>query len=278
MPATPDTKKFMQDLAGIVREHVGAAVRPINERLNALESRPLPQDGKSVSVDDVKPVILQIVKTEADVSTDTLRETLLKAFEPITSRLEALEKIEIPEVIHGKSVTVDDVKPMVSELVKEAVAAQPVKEPIGISGAIIDREGALVLTFTDGSHKSLGVVVGKDADSAPLYSLIKDELAKIPVPKDGVDGFSLEDFSADVSEDGKTVTLKFERGNLKKSIELIFPVVVYKEIWTEREYEKGDAVTYGGSLWIARKETNGKPGISSDWKLSVKRGRDGKQA
>lgn len=43
-------------------------------------------------------------------------------------------------------------------------------------------------------------------------------------------------------------------------------------------YEKGDAVTHGGSYWIAKADTNGTPGKSDDWRLAVKRGRDGKDA
>lgn len=43
-------------------------------------------------------------------------------------------------------------------------------------------------------------------------------------------------------------------------------------------YEKGDAVTHGGSYWIARKGTSATPGKSDDWRLAVKRGRDGKDA
>ena len=40
-------------------------------------------------------------------------------------------------------------------------------------------------------------------------------------------------------------------------------------------YERGDAVTYGGSLWIAQRDTNEYPrGEDSGWRLAVKRGRD----
>lgn len=36
-------------------------------------------------------------------------------------------------------------------------------------------------------------------------------------------------------------------------------------------------MTFGGSLWLAKKESpEGKPGQSDDWQLAVKKGRDGK--
>jgi hypothetical protein len=44
------------------------------------------------------------------------------------------------------------------------------------------------------------------------------------------------------------------------------------------KYERGQAVTEGGSVWLALASTEGVPGASSDWKLIVKRGRDGRDA
>jgi hypothetical protein len=42
-------------------------------------------------------------------------------------------------------------------------------------------------------------------------------------------------------------------------------------------YERGDGITFGGSYWIAQKDApEGKPGMSADWRLAVKKGRDGK--
>jgi hypothetical protein len=38
----------------------------------------------------------------------------------------------------------------------------------------------------------------------------------------------------------------------------------------------GDAVSHGGSLFIAQGDTNAKPGKSDDWRLAVKRGADGR--
>lgn len=45
-----------------------------------------------------------------------------------------------------------------------------------------------------------------------------------------------------------------------------------------RTYSKGMAVTWGGSLWHANRETNAEPGVANhdDWTLVVRRGRNGK--
>ena len=48
-------------------------------------------------------------------------------------------------------------------------------------------------------------------------------------------------------------------------------------VWKEgAAYVAGDAVTHGGSLFIAQGETTARPGKSDDWRLAVKRGADGR--
>jgi hypothetical protein len=50
-------------------------------------------------------------------------------------------------------------------------------------------------------------------------------------------------------------------------------------VWKEgKDYVPGDAVTLGGSLFIAQASTTAKPGKSDDWRLAVKRGTDGRDA
>ena len=91
---------------------------------------------------------------------------------------------------------------------------------------------------------------------------------------DGKDGLNLEDFSAKLIDD-RNLVLALSRGDLKKEFILKLPVILDRGVYTEKDYEKGDAVTFGGSLWIAQKDTpSGKPGESKDWRLAVKKGRD----
>jgi integrin beta 3 len=47
-------------------------------------------------------------------------------------------------------------------------------------------------------------------------------------------------------------------------------------VWVERNYAAGDAVSHGGSLFIAQVETAAKPGKSDYWRLAVTRGSDGR--
>lgn len=56
-------------------------------------------------------------------------------------------------------------------------------------------------------------------------------------------------------------------------------VPLYKGVYAGgTSYGKGDAVTYGGSLWIARDATSDKPGEGATaWQLAVKAGREGRE-
>jgi integrin beta 3 len=102
----------------------------------------------------------------------------------------------------------------------------------------------------------------------------------VPRPKDGrdgVDGLGFEDLSVEFDGE-RNFTLKFERGDQKKEFAFSLPIVIYRGVHRDGEqYQKGDGVTWAGSFWIAQCDTKAKPIDGSvDWKLSVKRGRDGK--
>lgn len=109
-------------------------------------------------------------------------------------------------------------------------------------------------------------------------------LERIPPPadgkdgKDGRDGFSAEDIS--VEHDGeRLLTIRLARGEhiVEKTITLSHPL--YRGVFEQgRKYERGDSVTFGGSQWIAKRETQSRPESNDDWQLAVKRGRDGKSS
>jgi hypothetical protein len=63
-----------------------------------------------------------------------------------------------------------------------------------------------------------------------------------------------------------------------KTVDVKTATVLDAGVWKEgASYNWGDAVTHGGSLWIAQKDTQTKPDTPDcHWRLAVKRGRDGK--
>jgi len=94
---------------------------------------------------------------------------------------------------------------------------------------------------------------------------------------DGKDGFGFDDLSI-VQLTDKRLKFVFESGERKKEFVIDMPIVIDCGVFGEgKEYKRGDAVTYGGSLWIAQKDNpNQSPGNGSEWRLAVKHGKDAK--
>lgn len=64
----------------------------------------------------------------------------------------------------------------------------------------------------------------------------------------------------------------------KTVCEFTLPVMIYRGVWREGEFERGDVVTWGGSAWHCQERTTDKPGTSVTWRLMVKEGARGKDA
>lgn len=192
--------------------------------------------------------------------------------------------------LDGKSITPDDVAPLIAAEVAKAVAAiQMPKDGVGISGALIDHEGALILSYSDGTSKNLGVVVGRPGrDGLPGVPGRPGEAGqdgldgKTGAPgkdgkdgRDGKDGLGFDDLSVTFSEQ-KGWLLQFVKGTQTKEYPLGIPFDA--GVWQSgRLYPKGAGVTFKGSWTIAQRDTRQMPGDgSTDWRLSVRGGKDGK--
>lgn len=102
-------------------------------------------------------------------------------------------------------------------------------------------------------------------------------LARQPGPR-GNDGMGFDDMKF-LHDGERGFSFEFVRGKEKKEYSFSIPAMIYREVYRDGDkYVKGDAVTWGGSLWVAKTETSAKPGENSDWTLCAKRGRDGKEA
>lgn len=152
---------------------------------------------------------------------------------------------------------IDAMAKRVEDLERRLAEAESKPDPVSVKSALIDRAGDLILTMSDGTTKNMGPVVGKDGEP-------------------GKDGLGFDDLAVDYDGE-KTVTLKFTKGETVKEFPFVMPIVIDRGVYREAcEYKAGDAVTWGGSIWIAQKNTAAKPDTGADWRLSVKRGRDGK--
>lgn len=150
---------------------------------------------------------------------------------------------------------------------KEGAKGADGKDGIGLADALIDRDGALVLTMTDGRARTLGVVVGRDGRDGER----------------GADGLSMaavsRTYDADSHEvierwtvDGESKELRYPAGGIR-------PTVENNGFWREgMKCFALQAITHDGALWIAKRDTAAKPSLenSADWQLAARKGRDGR--
>jgi hypothetical protein len=134
-------------------------------------------------------------------------------------------------------------------------------------------------TFGESMKALFGLAMKSFERTSELDARIA-RLERLPGEKgeQGESGFSLDDFTFEY--DGhRTLTLKFERGDLVKTKEIKMPVMIDCGVYRDTEsYEKGDGTTWAGSYWVAQKDNpEKKPGEeNSGWRLVVKKGRDGR--
>lgn len=270
-----DVAAIMKGIAPVIRDYVanalagiGGSVTALSERVAAVEARaampgPPGEKGEPGASADTAAII------------EALRGIDAEAVEPLAKRIEALEKREPVKGEkgdpgeRGEPGSAGAVGPAGEQGVpgergeKGEPGAPGERGPAGAEGP----EGK---PGRDGRDGLPGVQGDKGLDGKDGRDGING--------KDGTDGLGVQDF--DVAYDGeRTFTLSWANGERREERKFIVPVVLDRGVYQQDgEYGKGDAVTYGGCVWIAQKETNAKPGTpgSSDWRLSVKRGRDGR--
>lgn len=256
-----DGKAWGEEVVAVVKAYVESQTAPLLARIAILEALILDQP------EPVPPPSLD----EGRVS-EIVREEL--------SHLPAA-----PEP--PPSITVDEIKTLIVEHTPKAIKGDP-GDPgkpgekgdpgspgergqdglngISLAGAIIDREGVLHLTCSNGASISLGCVVGKNGDPGTPG---KDG-------KDGMDGLGFDDLS--VTYDGeRSFTFTFQKGDAIKAFTFEVPVMIYRDVFQPaKEYRRGDTVTWAGSLWHCNEITTDMPETSKAWTLAAKRGREGK--
>jgi integrin beta 3 len=141
------------------------------------------------------------------------------------------------------------------------------RDGAGIVDGFINRDGHLIATLSDGTTRDFGEIVGKDGRDGEAG-------------KDGRDGFGFDDMDVNVLDDDRTIELSFRRGDEVKAFTLKWPTMIYRGVYSQgKEYEAGDAVTWGGHVWIAERSTSAKPDQPGEgWRLAVKRGARGPAA
>lgn len=146
-------------------------------------------------------------------------------------------------------------------------------EVIASMSGVID--ATIAKSLLDLERRAQGVLE-RAIDKMPLPKDGKDGKDGVD-GKDGRDGLGFDDFVPEW--DGhRTLTLRLTRGDVSKEWQIVMPVPLDAGIFKRGEsYKQGDMVSFGGSLFIAQRDTDGVPETAdSGWRLAVKRGRDGK--
>lgn len=265
----PDLESIAQQAAALIpapkngEDGEPADMEALKSYLEELvKAIPEPQDGQSITVDDVTPMI---------------REEVAKAV------------ADVPPAKDGESVTAEDIRPMLAEMVGEAIKSLPPAAP----GKDADMDA--LRSHLESLVKSIELPKAASVEEVAAFferrfsdltlhweRQVREDTSKaldrIPAPKDGRDALPLESFDIELCEDGRTVTVKMQAGEvvLEKSVKIAS--VIDRGVYSaEKGYEQGDGTTYGGCYWIAQKDApKGVPGGSADWRLAVKKGRDGK--
>lgn len=241
-----DPVEFGKAMGALIKE----ATAPLLARIAALEARepqkgePGPRGEPGAAGADAEPIEIKAVVAELLASEELRALASLEAADAIAKHFEA------HPVRHGVDGNPGEPGPK-----GESVKGDPGADGVGLAGAMIDREGHLVVTTTKGEAIKLGVVVGRDG--AP-----------------GRDGADLSD--VEFEYDGhRTISVKARGGAVAKAYRL--PIPMDKGYWREGlAAEPGDILTHAGNAWIALKDTSAKPCIEcADWRLFARKGRDG---
>jgi hypothetical protein len=280
-------KDYVGRKVGELSESVSKRLDDLSEKLKEIDSRPIPvgpqgergEDGKSVSVEEVTPIILSEIEKH-------------------------ISKIELPKDgpegkpgKDGESIVGPEGKP--GKDGERGKSAYEIAKEHGYVGSELDwlksLEGKPGLDGQRGES-------GQDGDDG-LDALEIDPIPFIDDTKryprgvwakhngglwrsyettEGLKGWECVVSGTPnveiIQSDERTINIVVTKSDGEKVDNIIkFPAMIYRGIWREGLFEKGDTVTWNGSLWIAEKDTNIKPGEKdSGWRLSVKKGQDGK--
>lgn len=214
---------------------------------DAVAAIPAPRDGKSVTPEDVQPMIQELVMNAV---------------------------AEIPTPKDGKDFDPSMLKQLVEQAVSDAVSAMPAAEP-GKDGA--DGRDALALEILPFIDEEKSYPRGSYAThNGGLWRAYEKThgMRGWECLVDGVAGIDIQ------QSEQRCFTLKVNRtSGTSETKSFDVPVMIYQGVFKSgQEYLPGDTVTWGGSLWHCDERTQDKPGEagSKGWTLAAKRGRDGR--
>jgi hypothetical protein len=233
-----------------------------------------------------------VAKAIAGLQRDAARDRELMAAEhrarlaELEARIAAVAELErrvaakldtIKDGEPGRSVTVEDVAPMLEAEVARQVAEIPPPKPDfdgmqEVRGQVEDLRRQLNFTIETVQQRFDDIPEPPELPDIP--ALVNEAVAALPAPRDGK-SVTVEDVAPLLNElVAKAVEAlpPPEKGDPGPMGAL--PVV---KAWEDRVHYQGDVVTFDGGLFQAARDT-GKAPPQEDWVCIVKRGDDGKDA
>lgn len=221
------------------------------ERIKSVEDRPIEAPGVTFDPAEIKAIVDEAmtgleVKEPGDLQ-DRIRAAVDEAVKAIPPARDG--KDADPAEMQGLKETVAELRGWKDAVrIPEAIHG---KDGRSIVGARVNDDGELVLKYSDGDTANLGRIRGQD----------------------GKDAFEIDALSLDYDGE-RSFSIGWPDGR-KAAFDL--PVPIYRGVWKDGSYKRGDQVTWGGSVFTAMVDTESKPETDKTWLLSNKRGRDGRE-
>lgn len=288
-------------LAPVIRDLMAAAVSPLTQQITTLQAEiaelrsidhaatvadlvadavgklPPPVAGKDADPEETMRLVDEAVKCAV---------AALPPAEPDTEALVALveEKVSasvgaLPPAEPGRSVTVEDVQPLIVELLASEVAKLPPAEP-GAPGEVDQEALAAIVaeTVTAAIAEIPAPVAGKDADPEVTAELVRIEveraIAALPAPEPGK-SVTVEELAPLVEETiAKAVAALPPPKKGEPGAPGALPIV---KAWTDDVTHEGEVRTHAGATWQATKDTAKEP-PHADWTCLAAAGEPGTPA
>lgn len=259
--------KSLDEREQAIRAELNQSLASLPEALDAevvakraAELVPTPKDGKDGKDADPE-TIKQMV------------EDAVASLPPPTDGKDGLDGKDGEDGKDGQSVPIEEVERMVQEAVAKAMQSiqlpkdgkdgEPGRDAVDIEILPDIDESKSYARGTYATHKgglwrSYERTVGLKG-----WECIVEGVADLRIEQDGDRGFKAVAELSSGAAQAKTLSI---------------PAMVYRGIFKAGDFQPGDTVTWGGSLWHCDEPTSDKPGEpgSKGWTLAAKRGRDGK--
>lgn len=268
--------KRLDEMEGAIKALPEALTQDLGERVKAaVDAIPRPKDGengKSVTAEDVAPLIAgEVAKAVHTIPAPRDGRSITpEDVAPMLSDLVSKAVAEMPRPKDGESVPAAEVQRMVDEAVAKAVQAIPAPKAgeAGRDALQLELQPCIDLekSYPRGTYARHAGGLWRAFEATKAlhgWECVVDGIADLRIEQDGRQFTLVAKTSSgeEVSRSVKVAAL-VDRGVFKM----------------DELYEAGDGVTWGGSFFIAQKDTPagrpGEPGCDG-WRLAVKRGRDG---